>query len=174
MSAPGEAINKPGEEHGKSSRLEYWLKVIALVTSAVSGILVLVPQTTSLFGPFDYGAEALLIVFVIGIIIFATGLVRPKSEGQGSRKSTRVVGVGLIVAAPLCAWLFWYTTLRLPPAKEEMVQREIALGDTELKVLKDPAKARDHYRNALLLAPRRGSIRAKINDAEERIRLKGD
>jgi hypothetical protein len=169
-----EPARKPGDGEIKAPRLEYWLKVIPLVTSAVSGVLVLVPQTTSLFGPFDYGAEALLIVCVIGIIVFAAGLVRSKTEGRASPNSNRIFGVVLIVAAPLFAGLLWYTTLRLPPEKEEMVQREIALGDTELKVLNDPEKAHNHYRNALLLAPRKGSIRAKMQDAKDRIRVKGD
>ena len=178
MSVRRNPPKRQDDETVKASRLDYWLKVLPLITSAVSGVLVIIPQTSNLFGPFDYAAETLLIICVLGVIVFAIGLLRAKQSTekgrQGSRLSTRLTGIALIVAAPLIAWFLWYTTLRLPPEKEEMVRKEIALGDTELRILENPRKACEHYREALLLAPRRGSIRAKLQDAQERSRTKGD
>lgn len=158
-------------------RLQYWLTIVPLITSAISGTLALVPQTANLFGPFDYVAEVLLGVCVVGIIVFAIGLIRGRSS-FGERKdapliSRGTVGITLIAAAPVLALLVWYTGLRLPPSEQEIVDKEIALGDTDLN-LHDFSGARDHYRTALLHAPRRGSIRARIQDAEDRMRMKGN
>jgi hypothetical protein len=69
--------------------------------------------------------------------------------------------------------LLWFFFLRLSFEKRQYVDREIALGDAELNVLNNPAKAREHYGNALIAAPRLGSIRAKAQDAQER-RSKGE
>jgi len=172
-----ESKNAANEEP-KDSGLEYWVKIIPLITSAVSGVLAFIPQTSNLFGPFDYSAETLLVICIIGIVFFAVRLAqvwpKPKKSAEVPLFPTRLVGIVIIVAAPLLGWLLWFTMLRLPPDKEEMVKREIAIGDTELRILNNPTKAREHYRNALLLAPRRGSIRAKVQDAEERMRQKGD
>jgi hypothetical protein len=167
-----EADNVPAE-----SRLEYWLKVVPLIVGGVSGIFAFIPQTSYIFGPFDYIAEALLIICVAGIIGFSIGLVRTKASNNTPPQSAirqRRMGWILIIAAPLLAGVIWHYVLPLSPAKEEIVQREIALGDTELQIFHNPSGARDHYRNALLVAPRRGSIRVKIQDAEERMRLKGE
>jgi hypothetical protein len=153
-----------GEKKPKDAA-DGWLKNISLVIGIIAGIVALIPQTSSLFGPFDYAAETLLVICVLGIIVFGVSLVRSNP--------TRRTGWALVVAAPIVALLLWYSVLRLPPQKRKQVEKEVALGDAELNVLHNPAKAREHYGNALLLAPRLGSIRAKMQDAQER-RSKGD
>jgi hypothetical protein len=158
------------------SQLEYWLKLFLLITSAGSATLALLPQASSLFGSLDYGAEILLSVAVVGVmtyLIFAFRKERFKT-GKAGLNSKHVILIGLVILTPVLGFILWRQVLRVPPDKEEIIKREIALGDNAIKILKDPEEARDHYRNALLLAPRRGSIRAKVQDAEERMRLKGN
>lgn len=162
-----------GEKKPKDAA-DGWLKNTSLVIGIIAGIVALIPQTSSLFGPFDYAAETLLVICASGIIVFGVSLVRSNSAAdKASSDSTRRTGWALVLAAPIVAILLWYSVLRLPPEKREEVEKEVALGDAELNVLHNPAKAREHYGNALLLAPRLGSIRAKMQDAQER-RSKGD
>lgn len=159
-------------------RLERWLKIVPLIVSAVSGVLALIPTTLSLFGPFDFAAEVFLVICAAGIMIFAIGLTRAthssKTRAQVASNPIRLLGFTLIGATPILALLLWYNVLRLTRDQEEVVKKEVARGDAELYVLHDPSAALDHYRTALLIAPRRGSIRAKVEDAQERIRLKGE
>jgi len=152
---------------GSTGGLEYWLKIVGLIVTAVSGVIVAIPQASGLIGPFDYTAEALLIVCVLGVVVFGLGLIL----GKPWRKRRGIIGVTAIVVAPVIAWWLWYSFLQLSPTEKERVRREVALGDAEL-LLGNPSRAREHYGNAALLAPRRGSIRAKMQDAEARMRSK--
>jgi len=150
-------------------RLQRWIKAVPLFTSAVAGVLSLVPQVASIFGPFDYTGEVLLVICVIGIIFFAIGIIQGQpleNTGQPPLASPRVIGTAMIVVSPILAFFLWYAVLRLPPDKAKKVQEEVALGDTEL-LIDAPKDAIAHYRKALQLAPRKGSIRAKIQNAED-------
>ena len=174
LAAQSFGAGNSAEENKPKDSAEGRLKIVSLVIGIIAGIVALIPQTSSLFGPFDYAAETLLVICALGMIGFGVSLVRSKSAEDRLRfDSTRRAGWAFVVAAPIVAILLWYSFLRLPPEKRELVEKEVALGDAELNVLHNPAKAREHYGNALLLAPRLGSIRAKMQDAQER-RSKGD
>lgn len=159
----------PEEAPPSKGGLEYWLKLAGAIVALVSGVLVAIPQASSFLGPFDYTAEALLTVCVFGVIAVGLSLMVP----QAGQRRRRRIGVALVVVTPLLAFLFWRSFLRLSPTDEAKVQREVALGDAEL-ILHNAPGAREHYGNAAILAPRRGSIRAKMQDAEARMKSKGE
>jgi hypothetical protein len=145
----------------QAGKLERTVKVVSLIVSAISGILVLIPRA---FGPFDYAAEAFLAVCVLGFVVFGVSIILAKPR----RRRRSFVGWTAVLAAPLVASWLWYSFLRLSRTDEETVRREVARGDAEL-IVNNPAGALEHYGNAALLAPRRGSIRAKMKDAEGRM-----
>jgi hypothetical protein len=159
----------PEEAAPSKGSLEYWLKIAGAIVALVSGVLVAIPQASSFLGPFDYTAEALLTLCVLGVIAFGLSLIVAKPRHPKRRR----IGVAVVVVAPLLALLFWHSFLRLSPTDEASVQRDVALGDAEL-ILHNPARAREHYGNAAIIAPRRGSIRAKMQDAETRMKSKGE
>lgn len=161
--------SSPKEAPPSKGGLEYWLKIAGAIVALISAVFVAIPQASSFLGPFDYTAEALLTVSVLSVVAVGLSLILAKA---GDLKR-RLIGVSLVVVAPLLALLLWYSFLRLSPKDEANVQREVALGDAEL-ILHNPARAREHYGNAAILAPRRGSIRAKMQDAEARMKLKGE
>lgn len=155
--APQRAGGKPVA----ASRFGYWLKNVTLTTSAISGVLALIPKAANAFGPFDHVVEVLLGICVAGIMMFALTLVQAEA-------SQRKLGITLLVVAPVFGLVLWYTELRLPPAEDEIVKTEIADGNVELNIRNNPREALVHYHIAQQQAPRRGSIRAKIEEAEKR------
>jgi hypothetical protein len=166
--AIGFGAGSNGEEKKSKDPNEGWLRTISLVVGFIAGVLALIPQASSLFGPFDYAAETLLVICSLGIIFFGVSLLRSKPSPDKPRNLPRRLGWLLILGAPVLTVLLWFFFLRLPSERRQYVEREVALGDAELNVLHNPAKAREHYGNALLAAPRLGSIRAKMQDAQER------
>jgi hypothetical protein len=157
-------------------RLQRWLKTIPLITSAVSGVLALVPKLGSILGPFDYTGEVLLGICALGIMVFAAGMIREEgsvNKPSSSLFSRRTIGISVMVASPIVALILWYTVLRLPPQVAAQVATDVQLGDTELSSLDNPSGAIEYYNKALALAPRKASIRAKLKIAEAQKRERG-
>jgi lysylphosphatidylglycerol synthetase-like protein (DUF2156 family) len=153
---------KTQKDPTSASPLEKWLKNIGLVISIISGLLALIPQASNLFGSFDHSAEVLLVVCAIGVTIATLSLIRTSTANK------RRMGIALFIAVPVITYFLWYALLRVPPDKEQQLEKEVETGNEEKELLHFE-EARDHYQKAMEIAPRRGSIRVKLQEAEARI-----
>jgi len=152
-----------------NSQVEFWLKRIALIISTLSGIIAFIPQLSGIFGPFDYAAEIFLLIFAAGIIFYGITLLRIGVTEKSKLNHLRSLGLILIIITPVLVFILWVTFLKIPPEVEKEIKLELARGETDLE-LDRLHQALKHFKNAQLLAPRRGSIRARIQDIEERIK----